>query len=201
MHVKRMKSVVRTIRISRDLDVLLQEDANAKKLPVNALISSILEKYAEWDRLADSFGIIGVHHDVFTRILLAVTDERIGEIGSELGEMLGREARIFWFKKPNVEPIPTALTPPANRLEEFLTAVSHHVRHTADCRWEIEWRAEECTVLYCHNLGLKWSLLFRHFVSTAAKALLGVLPVCETTEHAVLFRFPKTHRDRQAAET
>jgi hypothetical protein len=44
------KTVLRTIRLSKGLDELLQKDANSKRITVGALISTILTKYSQWDR-------------------------------------------------------------------------------------------------------------------------------------------------------
>jgi hypothetical protein len=43
------KTVLRTIRLSKGLDELLQKDANSKRITVGALISTILTKYSQCD--------------------------------------------------------------------------------------------------------------------------------------------------------
>ena len=45
------KTMLRTIRLSKSLDDLLQKDANSKRITVGALISSILTKYSGTDIL------------------------------------------------------------------------------------------------------------------------------------------------------
>jgi hypothetical protein len=186
-HGKRVKTVLRTIRIPSDMDVLLQSDANAKNLSVNALISSILRKYAEWDRLAEDFGFIGIHHETLTRILLAIEDDEIAQIGTELGEKLGREAPLFWFKECSVE--------------AFVTVLSLHAKYTGAVRCEVQWEGGKCTVLYQHNSGMKWSLLTKHFTSSALKTMFGILPVCEIGERTAVVRFQCSQSGRETAET
>jgi hypothetical protein len=47
------KTVLRTIRLSKGLDGLLQKDANSKRITVGALVSTILTKYLQWDRYTE----------------------------------------------------------------------------------------------------------------------------------------------------
>ena len=55
---EKRKTVLRTIRIDRELDDALYKDAQENDINENALISSILVKYIEWDRYAKKFGHI-----------------------------------------------------------------------------------------------------------------------------------------------
>jgi len=182
---KRPETVLRTIRIPRDMDALLQDDANAKNLPVNTLISSVLRKYTEWDRLAESYGFICIHKDTLVRLLSEIDDEKIAGIAAALGETHGRKASAFWFMETS--------------LEAFLTLHSLRMKHTRGVRWDIQTQGDECTVLYCHELGMKWSIFVQHFIRAAARTLTGILPTCELTEGTALFRFQKAHPDKRSA--
>lgn len=53
---KSKKTVLKTIRIDKELDDALYKDAQENDINENALISSILVKYIEWDRYAKKFG-------------------------------------------------------------------------------------------------------------------------------------------------
>nr|MDO8099203.1 ribbon-helix-helix protein, CopG family [Candidatus Njordarchaeota archaeon] len=50
MSAKRRKTILRTIRLTKELDDVLQEDAEANGISVSALINRIIKKHAEWDR-------------------------------------------------------------------------------------------------------------------------------------------------------
>jgi hypothetical protein len=56
--VSEKKTLLRTIRITHELEDILQRDAKFKRISVNALISSIMTKYAEWDRYRERFDAI-----------------------------------------------------------------------------------------------------------------------------------------------
>jgi len=68
------KTVLRTIRISKELDKLLEKDAKTHGSTVNALISSIMKKYAEWDRYTKMFPHLVIPARFF-RSLIDLTDE------------------------------------------------------------------------------------------------------------------------------
>jgi len=55
---QKRKTVLRTIRIDKELDDALYNDAQENDINENALISSILVKYVKWDRYATSCGFI-----------------------------------------------------------------------------------------------------------------------------------------------
>jgi hypothetical protein len=59
----KIKSMTRTIRISQQLDKLLEKDAMNKRVSINSLISSIITKYAEWDRYVKSLRFVSIPPD------------------------------------------------------------------------------------------------------------------------------------------
>jgi len=74
---KRRKTILKTIRISQELDELLQKDAQLQRSTVNALISSIFTKYSEWDRYEEKFGYVSVTRQLFRALLEAAGEEKI----------------------------------------------------------------------------------------------------------------------------
>src|SRR5208337_1632706 len=97
------KTVLRTVRISEELDGILEKDAKANRTSVNALISSIMAKYAEWDRYTEKFGHISIPTTLF-RALLDLTDENaLAALAERVGVELTNQITVFWFKKTNLE--------------------------------------------------------------------------------------------------
>jgi hypothetical protein len=69
------KIALRTIRLSKRLDELLQKDANSKRITVGTLISTILTKYSQWDRYTEKFDMITLRQESIRAILEATEDE------------------------------------------------------------------------------------------------------------------------------
>ena len=101
------KTVLRTIRLSKGLDELLQRDANSKRITVGALISAILTKYSQWDRYTEKFDMITFRHETLRAILETTEDEALIRKGREIGTKIPREFLMFWFKKNGSRVIPS----------------------------------------------------------------------------------------------
>jgi hypothetical protein len=78
------KTVLRTIRLSKGLDELLQKDTNSKRITVGALISIILSKYSQWDRYTEKFEIT-FRQETLKTILEATEDEALIRKAREIG--------------------------------------------------------------------------------------------------------------------
>src|SRR5438270_4413932 len=97
------KTVLRTIRLSKQLDDVLQKDADSKRISVGALLSSILTKYSEWDRYTEKFEMITFRQETLKAILAATDDEVLITKGREIGAKIPKEFLMFWFKKMDLE--------------------------------------------------------------------------------------------------
>src|SRR5215218_10840804 len=93
----RQKTVTRTIRIPSHLDAIIHKDSKEKRSTANALISSILTKYAEWDRYTESFGFISLPRSDLKIIMQSLDDETIKQIAEQIGSTQGKEVTIFFF--------------------------------------------------------------------------------------------------------
>ena len=68
---------MRTIRLTKGLDELLQKDADSKRITVGALVSTILTKYSQWDRYTEKFDMITFRQETLRAILEATDDEAL----------------------------------------------------------------------------------------------------------------------------
>jgi len=175
MSSNRRKSVVRSIRITRKLDDIIVGDAAAKGVTVNALISMILSKYAEWDRYAERFGFVTITRDGFRRFIEAIEDEKLVEVAEELGARNPKEMALFWFKRLN--------------LEAFFQYLSIYTRYGRIGEYEVESGDGSYIVTLHHDLGRKYSLLLSHFLMQALKTMVGVSAGLSLGENALALRF------------
>jgi hypothetical protein len=66
-------------RIPSHLDDIIHKDSKEKRSTANALISSILTKYAEWDRYTKSFRFISLPRSGLKLIIESLDDETISK--------------------------------------------------------------------------------------------------------------------------
>ena len=175
MSTKQKKTIIRTVRLTRELNAILEKDAELQRTNFNALISSILTKYAEWDRYAERFGHISIPQTLF-RAILDLTDENaLATLAERLGVELTNEIVSFWFKKTSEE-----------TLLKFLSIVCEYGKAG---RFESEVEGRDRTFNIRHDYGKKWSTFLEHYSDKAIRNYSKVMPQFETTDSAVTVRF------------
>lgn len=172
------KTLLRTIRITPELEGLLQRDAKLKRISVNALISSIMTKYAEWDRFRERFEGIVITPRGFSAILESVDDEKVERLARELGSALSREFILLVSKNINVE--------------TYLAHLSLLCRYGGFAHFEVENEGREYTVTLLHTMGQKWSNYLTSFIDENMKTDLNIVPRFEVKKNAVVIRFSES---------
>lgn len=177
--MEQKRTVIRTVRLTKELDKILAEDADLKRTNLNALISSILMKYAEWDRYAERFSHISVPTTLFRGLLDLITDEdALAKLADRVGVELPSETASFWFKKINQE-----------TLLRFQRLACKYGRAG---EIEIEDEGPDLTFTIYHALGKNGSIWFEHYFDKLIRTYLKVIPQIRTTENSVTVRFQNT---------
>ena len=160
MAYTRKSTTLRTIRLTLDLDNLLQNDVKSKNISINSLLTSILVKYAEWDRYAEKFGLVSLTRADSKSLLEAIDDNKLSQIGQDLGKRAFKEFIILWFKKIDVEKV--------------LEGISLWCKYTGNAKYELETDERNYTITLNHDIGEKWSNLTGHLVLQGIKTVLGL---------------------------
>jgi len=176
MSVKRKKTILRTIRLPRELDDILQIDAQENDLSVNALLNKIITKYIEWDRHVHKFGFVSIASETFRAILEEVDKDKIENVARNLGNNMPQAVTMFWFKRAT--------------LETLLTVLSLFGKYSNLHTNEMKMDEKGYTITFHHNLGAKWSIFLRHFISQFIKSVVGIEPEAEITGSLVTISFP-----------
>ncbi len=177
MSTRTPKSVVRSIRITKEMDDLIRQDAKGSGVTVNALISSILTKYAEWDRYADRFGFVTVPRDGFRTLLAAVDEKKLIETGFDLRiAKRWREMSLLWFKRVN--------------LDSYLRYLSLQMRYGRLADYEMQTGADGDTISLHHDLGANFSLLLSRGIEQVLESIPNISPQLSVEENALAIHFP-----------
>lgn len=169
------KSVLKSIRISKKVADTLDESARDRKISVNALISSILQEYEEWDRMVEKFSFLELPNKMVRRIFEQISQDTVVGLGDELGAELPKEIMLFWFKQVNPEALLNWLSL-LSKYEKFSQLEVLHVGRTIK-------------VIAHHELGKSWSVWLSHYLAGAVKSVLGVTPQTNITEGTVTLEF------------
>jgi len=141
----------------------------------SALVLRIFTKYAEWDRLADKFGMLSLSREVFREILNATDANELVEAAGQLGSRTPKAGILFWFKKANVE--------------TFLEGLQNLFRYgrTAECEVKVD--GTDHVVIIRHELGLKWSEFLKSYLDAGAKTVLGIQAQFDVTPSLLSMSF------------
>lgn len=161
--MRKKKVVVRVVRISKELDDVLRNDAEAKGTTVSSIISSALIRYAEWDRLAERVGFVTFAGSFMRDVVEYVPDEELRNIVQNMGNFL-RGFTMFWFKKAN--------------FETFLSTIKLLNKYTNAAECEIHVDGGNYTMNFHHQFGRKLSIAIWTLLEQAMTEL-RIKPTCE----------------------
>ena len=171
------KTVLRSVRLRQELEEILARDARAKGLSVNALVSTILTKYAEWDRFAEKFGFVTITRTGFRGIHDALDEKTLVKLAEEMGSQNPREMTLFWFKKLS--------------FEAFLSYLNLICRYGRVGEYELEMEGRNCTILFHHGLGPNVSSYIGHFLTEAVRSIVHVVPKIEVGRNSLVLKFER----------
>lgn len=175
MTYARKSTTIRTIRLTHDLDNLLQKDAKAKRMSVNSLLTAMITKYAEWDRHAEKFGFVSLTRDGLRLILEAADDEKLSQIGKDHGKTTNKEFLMFWFKRIN--------------MESFLEGTLLWCKYAGVAEYDLETDGRNYTVTFHHEIGEKWSNFLGHVISQGIESELGLNPKLDFSKNSIIIKF------------
>ena len=100
---EKRKTVLRTIRIDKELDDALYKDAQENDINENALISSILVKYIEWDRYAKKIGRVTLPKEALKSIIESTEIDKLKYAVKEYAATVPKDIVMFRYKKFDIE--------------------------------------------------------------------------------------------------
>ncbi|MEE9282593.1 MAG: hypothetical protein V3U49_00765 [Nitrososphaerales archaeon] len=171
----RDNTIVRSLRLWSQLDVIIQEDARQQGLSVNGLINTILRKYIEWDRYVEKCRFSSLPREAFREILEIVDDRELVKLGEDLGRRLPKDLLSLWFPKV--------------RLDTFREYVERCSRYDGIGKSELRVDDGELTIAYFHDLGQKWSEYQKAYRTEEVKTIFGVSPQIEAAKNSIITRF------------
>jgi len=168
------KTVLRTIRLSEELDELLQDDANSKRISVGAMLSNILTKYSEWDRYAEKFAMISLRQETIRAILEATDDDTLIIKAREIGAKIPREFLMFWFKRTD--------------LESYIRYIELLCNYGNFARFELKTDGRTYLITLLHDMGQKWSLFLRYVMEEGIMTSVGTMPRFEVNRGSLIIK-------------
>ena len=167
------KTVLRSFRLEKEVDEILQKESQSRGISVNALVSQILKKFVEWDRYVERFGFVTIMRDGFRILHEELKEEEIERLARDIGGRNPREAMLFWFKSANTE--------------NLLKWLSLHCKYGRIAECEIQ-RLGNCYIITLHHfLGKKYSLFLANWLDEAFRSVGEPSSSFEVNRDSVVF--------------
>jgi len=169
------KTVLRSIRLSAEHEKLLEEDAKKKGLSVNALLTTLITKYAEWDRFAERFGYVSVGRQGFKGLFDLLSDEALIAHGRDAGGKNAPEITRFWFGRLD--------------LQAFLSFLVVHSKYSGLYHYELVNNGRNHSITFHHELGPRYNVTLTNYFDQAIKNIVGVAPRIEKGDNSFVMSF------------
>ena len=171
------KTILRTIRIDKKLDDALDKDAKEQDISENALISSILVKYIDWDRYSQKFGFVSLPSEALKAIIEATEPDKLRKAVEEYAASVPKDIVLFRYKKLD--------------LESCLLLLSILSRYGSMFKYELQIEQQRnYTITIHHKFGEKWSYWLNEAISVGLfKNVLGITPKTHLSKSSVVFTF------------
>jgi hypothetical protein len=174
----RYKTKLRTIRLPITIDAALEEEAANRGTTMNSFVVSILERYEEWDRLAEKFRFIGFPMQMVRDQFSLIKDQAAMELmARHFGAMVPKEMMLFWFKEVS--------------LESFLRYLSLQSKFQGYAEYETSHHGEKIVIVAKHQLGPNWSIWLGAYLEEAIRSNLEVAPRVEFSDNTVKIEFER----------
>ncbi|HMA06172.1 MAG TPA: hypothetical protein VKO45_09645 [Methanomicrobiales archaeon] len=176
MKEKRRKTILRTIRLSEEIDHLLERDAQEQNISTNALIGKIMTRYMEWDRVVEKLDFVSFSNAFFKALLNEVSDERIQEMASQEAIRQIKNQAMWDFGKADFDTLLKTI------ILRGKYGIASHV--------SVESRGEgDCVITLHHNWGPKGVVFFRSFFDSFIRGELRTQPTIDFGDDVLIVSF------------
>ncbi len=170
----RSDTITRSFRFGLDLSKVLDDEAERMGISVNALVGTILKRYAEFTRYLSKIDMVVINKEFITSLLESHDEQSLYTLGLKLGETVARDTILFWKKELTERSV-------LEYIEKIICRYGH--LGTYD---EVS-QADNRIIVIRHRLGRKGSKFFEGYLRSALKNIIERDAVFEVTDSSVKF--------------
>ena len=171
---KRTKTVLRTIRLPEELEETLEKLAAEKGIAFNALVSSALNKYAQWDYLTERFGFVTISKTLFKDFVDTADPEKLQELARAHRPEVMKDMMMFWFQDVS--------------MDNFLEFLKIRGRYGLDIKVEVKREGSNLKLIVTHDFGHAYTAFLRTALDAEFRTLFKIIPTIDTTESSVMVK-------------
>jgi hypothetical protein len=182
LSAKKKKTILRTIRVSDELDSIIERDSEDQNISANALITKIMTHYVEWQRVVEKTSYILIASSLFRAIINEVSDEKIEEIAKTVVTTVIKDLSMLEFGKNDFDSI----------LKTMFLIGKYETGLRTSASTPVEGKDGKYTLTLYHDWGPKGSVLFKSYFDNIIKNETGKPPIANTTDDVVTISFPRS---------
>jgi hypothetical protein len=183
MGAKKKKTILRTIRISEDIDAMLESDATEQNISANALISKIMIRYVEWDRVTAKTSYLIVPSPLFKALLNEISDEKLEEIGKSFATNVFKDLAMLKFGKADFDTL----------LKTLFLFSKYDTGLDANAPLSVDSKVDDKRILSLrHDLGPKGGLFLKGYLEALVKHEQERQATITVTDDVITICLPKS---------
>lgn len=170
----RSDTVTRSFRFDLELSKVLDDEAERAGISVNALVGTILKRYADFTRYLSKIDMIVINREFITLLLESQEESSLYTVGLKLGESIPRDTILFWKKELTEQ-----------SLLEYIEKIICRYGHLGT--YDEVSQPSGRTIVIRHRLGRKGSKILEGYLSSALLNIIGKEGSFDVTESSVKF--------------
>jgi hypothetical protein len=181
---KDRESVNKTFRVKQSIIRRIEADAERGGISTNALVSNILTRYVEWDRVANEIGFVSLAPNMIHALLECTTLELMSKAGELISQTsCFKDLSLHYFQEYGPQ--------------TFLRLALLLQKYGNNYKVQGEGNKEGGTDLsFYHDFGKKWSNLIGSLLHNELMRL-DLEHSYEVSDNAMVFRFVKHLTDEK----
>jgi len=169
----RTTSITRSFRFESDVLGVLDEEAERMGISVNALVGTVLRRYAEFTRYLSKIDMVVINREVLTSLMEEMDEDDLYKLGLKLGETVLSDTVIFWKKEITERTV-------MEYIEKVICRYGH--LGTYD---EKQMPGGSLVMVIRHRLGKKGSRFLEGYLLSGLKNTLSINATFEATDSSV----------------
>jgi len=162
------------MRLSEDLELKLEGLASHKGIALNALVSSVLNKYAQWDNLTERFGFVTISKTLFRDMIGAIDPVKLQEVARGDSGQTMKDMMMFWFQDITID--------------NFLEFLARRGRYGLDVKVEVKREDNMVTLIVTHDFGPCYTKFLKTSLDSEFRTLFKIVPTIDTTDSSVMLK-------------
>lgn len=146
-----------TLRIDKQVLLLIQREAENRRVTTSALINQVVSKYIKRDRYFEQLGFFPMSKDILRKWLSRMEEKSLVEDSRELGSTIGREYVSYFFHDVNKHTLLKFLDVWLGRFESY--------QHEIDDR--THWFAVS------HGINMQYSIHMKEFLKSLIEPIIS----------------------------